>query len=59
MQRSIEERHAPKRRTGPRRHPRAQVFGFTPRQWPFIFVLIGKRRPSRSGNIRLAMALQC
>ncbi|HZJ11744.1 MAG TPA: MAPEG family protein [Methyloceanibacter sp.] len=41
MQRAIEEQHAPKRRTGPRRHPRAQVLGFTPRQWPFIFVMIG------------------
>ena len=41
IQRATEEQHAPKRRTGPRRHPRAQVLGFTPRQWPFIFVLIG------------------
>jgi hypothetical protein len=48
MQRAIEEQHAPKHRTGPRRHPRAQVLGFTPRQWPFIFELIGNwlfRRP--------------
>ena len=41
MQRPVEQRHAPKRRTGARPHPRAQVLGFTPRQWPFIFVLIG------------------
>jgi MAPEG family len=41
MRRSIEERHAPKRRTEPRRHPRAQVFGFTEHQWPFINVLLG------------------
>jgi MAPEG family len=41
MQRSVEQRHAPKRRTSERRHPRAQVLGFTARQWPFIFVLVG------------------
>ena len=41
MQRPVEQRHAPKRRTGARPHPRAQILGFTPRQWPFIFVLIG------------------
>jgi hypothetical protein len=41
MQRTVEQRHSPKRRTAARRHPRAQVFGFTPRQWPFIFVLVG------------------
>ena len=41
MQRSIEERHAPKHRTERRRHPRAQVLGFTQSQWPFIFVLVG------------------
>lgn len=41
MQRSVEQRHAPKRRISARRHPRAQVLGFTARQWPFIFVLVG------------------
>ena len=41
MQRSIEQRQAPKRRSATRRHPTAQVFGFTPRQWPFIYVLVG------------------
>jgi hypothetical protein len=41
MQRSVDQRQAPKRQTGARRHPRAQVLGFTPRQWPFIFVLAG------------------
>jgi hypothetical protein len=41
MQRSVEQRQAPKRRISERRHPRAQVLGFTARQWPFIFVLVG------------------
>jgi len=41
MQRSVEQRHVPQRRTGTRRHPREQILGFTPRQWPFIFVLVG------------------
>ena len=41
MQRSVEQRHAPKRRMSARRHPRQQVLGFTARQWPFIFVLVG------------------
>ncbi len=41
MQRTVEQRHAPKRRIGARRHPREQVLGFTPSQWPFIYVLIG------------------
>jgi hypothetical protein len=41
MQRSVEQRQTPKRRTAARRHPRAQVLGFTARQWPFIFVLVG------------------
>ena len=41
MQRSVEQRQAPKRRIGEQPHPRAQVLGFTPRQWPFIFVLVG------------------
>lgn len=41
MQRSVEQRHAPKRRMSARRHPREQVLGFTARQWPFIFVLVG------------------
>ena len=41
MQRSVEQRQAPKRRISERRHPRAQYFGFTARQWPFIYVLVG------------------
>ena len=41
MQRSVEQRQMPKRRVTARRHPRAQVLGFTARQWPFIFVLVG------------------
>jgi hypothetical protein len=41
MQRPVEQRHVPKRRIGARRHPRAQILGFTSRQWPFIFVLVG------------------
>ena len=41
MQKTVEQRHAPKRRASERRHPRAQVLGFTARQWPFIFVLVG------------------
>jgi hypothetical protein len=41
MQRTVDQRHATKRRPSERRHPRSQFLGFTPRQWPFIFVLIG------------------
>jgi uncharacterized MAPEG superfamily protein len=41
MQRSVEQRQAPKRRISERRHPHEQVFGFTARQWPFIYVLVG------------------
>jgi hypothetical protein len=41
MQRPVEQRHGQKRRITPRPHPRAQVLGFTQRQWPFIFVLVG------------------
>ena len=41
MQRPVEQRNSPKRGQSPRRHPRAQVMGFTSRQWPFIFVLVG------------------
>jgi hypothetical protein len=41
MQRSVDQRQAPKRRTSARRHPREQILGFTPRQWPFIYVLVG------------------
>ena len=40
MQRTVEQRHAPKRRTSARRHPPAKVFGFTARQRPFIIVLV-------------------
>ena len=39
MQRTVEQRHTPKRRTSARRHPPAKVFGFTARQRPFIIVL--------------------
>jgi hypothetical protein len=41
MQRSVEQRHVQKRRIAARRHPRAQILGFTSRQWPFIYVLVG------------------
>lgn len=41
MQRTVDQRHAAKRRPSERRHPRSHFLGFTPRQWPFIFVLIG------------------
>jgi hypothetical protein len=41
MQRTVEQRHAPKRRIVARRHPREQVLGFTASQWPFIYVLVG------------------
>jgi hypothetical protein len=40
MQRSVEQRQAPKRR-GRRRDPRVQYFGFTAVQLPFIYVLVG------------------
>jgi MAPEG family len=41
MQRPVDHRHAPKRRAAARQHPHAQTFGFTQRQWPFIYVLVG------------------
>ena len=41
MQRPVEQRQAPKRRTRARRHPHEQTLGFTSRQWPFIYVLVG------------------
>jgi hypothetical protein len=41
MQRPVEQRQASRRRPSVRRHPREQVLGFTPRQWPFIYVLVG------------------
>jgi uncharacterized MAPEG superfamily protein len=42
MQRAVEQRHRPKRRVvAARLHPRAKSFGFTSRQWPFIYVLVG------------------
>ena len=42
MQRSVEQRHRPKRRVAhvARRDPRAKTFGFTARQRPFIMVLV-------------------
>ncbi|MGH6734560.1 MAG: MAPEG family protein [Methyloceanibacter sp.] len=42
MQRSVvEQRQTPGRRKSQRRHPRSTFLGFTPRQWPFIGVLVG------------------
>jgi len=41
MQRSVEQRQSSKHRVSKRRHPHAQRFGFTPRQWPFLYVLVG------------------
>ena len=40
MQRTVEQRHSPKRRTSARRPAPAKVFGFTARQRPFIIVLV-------------------
>jgi hypothetical protein len=42
MQRSVEQRHRPKRRVAaaPRRDLRGKTFGFTARQRPFIMVLV-------------------
>ncbi len=41
MQRTVEQRHKPKRRVAIRRDPRQKTFGFSSRQWPFIAVLVG------------------
>jgi uncharacterized MAPEG superfamily protein len=42
MQRSIEQRHhTVKRRAALRHDPRVKTFGFTSRQWPFLYVLVG------------------
>jgi hypothetical protein len=41
MQRTVEQRHKPKRRVAARRDPRVKTFGFTSRQLPFIMVLVG------------------
>ena len=41
MQRSVEQRHIPKRRVSPRHDPRVRTLGFTSRQWPFIYTLVG------------------
>ena len=41
MQRSIDKRHATKRRTAARRHPHSTRLGLTERQWPFLYVLVG------------------
>jgi len=41
MQRSVEQRQTVGRRKIQRRHPHSTFLGFTPRQWPFIAVLIG------------------
>jgi hypothetical protein len=40
MQRVIQEGQFPPRRTDRRRHPRSEILGFMPSQWPFIFVLV-------------------
>jgi hypothetical protein len=40
MQRSVEQRHRPKRKASVRRDPRSKAFGFTARQRPFILVLV-------------------
>lgn len=40
MQRTVEQRHRPKRRVAARRDPRVKSFGFTTRQQPFIMVLV-------------------
>ncbi|MGB0056175.1 MAG: MAPEG family protein, partial [Methyloceanibacter sp.] len=40
MQRTVEQRHTPRRRTSARRHPHVKTFGFTARQKPFIMVLV-------------------
>ena len=41
MLRPIEQRQTPKRRAAARHDPRTQTFGFTARQWPFLYVLVG------------------
>jgi uncharacterized MAPEG superfamily protein len=42
MHRSIEQRSAPSRRVSERRRdPRVEHLGFTSRQWPFLYVLVG------------------
>ncbi len=41
MQRTVEQRHRPKRRVSIRHDPRRRFLGFTPRQWPFVAVLVG------------------
>lgn len=40
MQRTVEQRHKPKRRAAVRRDPRAKTFGFNSRQLPFVLVLV-------------------
>jgi uncharacterized MAPEG superfamily protein len=40
MQRTVEQRHTPRRRTSTRRPAPPKVFGFTARQRPFIIVLV-------------------
>ena len=37
----IDQRQAPARKARKRRDPRTKYFGFTSRQWPFLFVLVG------------------
>ena len=38
---SIEQGHDPQRKARVRRDPRIKYLGFTSRQWPFLFVLVG------------------
>ena len=40
-QRSIDQYSKPRRRDRRRRDPRTRYLGFTSRQWPFLFVLVG------------------
>jgi hypothetical protein len=41
MQRTVEQRQVQKRRLSKRSDPRVKYLGFTSRQWPFLFVLVG------------------
>jgi uncharacterized MAPEG superfamily protein len=38
---ALERPHSPKRSKKIRKDPRTKYFGFTERQWPFLFVLVG------------------
>ena len=41
MQKTVEQRPTRKRRVAKRRDPRVRTMGFSPRQWPFLWVLMG------------------